>query len=259
MSLQKVPVFKPGNILTHEMLDMLKIQTLNMEEMLYLGYSDGVLKGCKITTTQETLTIGKGIIIVKSKPYYIQEDVLLHIQPTNTTQLVVVRASEEEVNLDFVVREVKIMIVAENNLLPGDIELCRFRLQTGAFLRSAYRDYRDMDTEYDTICLKYAKWAAYEQSSLSMVILKYFLQDVRKCNKVEEEDKYFMSRIAATDGRTLNAAEINMYLSLKLHQEYKERNTSEMYQDLLAVLRMLQGGRSGRESRRLEPRKMIID
>ncbi len=259
MSLQKVPVFKPGNILTHEMLNVLKEQSMNMEEMSYLGYADGVLKGCKITTGQGTLTVGKGMIMVKSKLYYIQSEVVLQIQPTNSTQVVVARASEEEQNHDFIVREVKVMIIAESSLIPGDIELCRFRLQAGAVLRAAYRDIRDMDTEYDTVCLKYAKWSAYERSSLCMVILSQFMQDARKHQISTEEDRRFLSRIASTDGRTLNAAEINLYLSWKLQQEYKERSTEEMYKDLVAVLRLLQGGRSSMESRRMEPRRMIID
>lgn len=259
MSLQKVPIFKSGNILTHEMLDSLKNQTMNVEEMSYLGYSDGVLKGCNITTAQGALIVGKGIIIVKSKLYYNQNDVVLHIQPTNSMQVIVVRASEEEINLDFAVREVKIMVVAESNMMPGDIEICRFCLQAGAFLRSVYRDLRDMDTEYDTVCLKYAKWAAYEQSSISLAILRCFLQDARKFNNLTEEDKSFLSRIAATDGKTLNAEEINMYLSWKLQNEYKDRSTSEMYRDLVAVLRLLQGGKGSMTPRRLEPRKLIVD
>lgn len=259
MSLQKVPVFKPGNILTHEMLNVLKEQYINMEEMAYWGYSDGILKGCNIITSQGTLTVGKGIVIVKSKPYYIESEVVLKIQPTNSTQIVVVRATEEEYNQDFIIREVKIMIIPENSIIPQDIELCRFRLQMGAILRTDYRDIRDMDTEYDTVCLKYAKWSAYEGSSLSMVILKQFLRDASRYQITMEEDKRFLSRIASSDGKTLNATEINLYLSWKLQKEYKQRSTEEMFKDLLAVLRLLQGGRNGLESRRIEPRRMIID
>lgn len=259
MSLQKEPVFKPGNILTHEMLESMKDQSINAEQMMYLGYSDGVVKGCKITSGQGTLTIGSGMVIVRSKPYYINTNIVLPIQPTNSTQIVVVRASEEENNKDFNVREVKVIIVPEHSMIPGDVEVCRFRLQAGAVLRTVYRDCRDMDTEYDTVCLKYAKWSAYEKPSLSMVVLKQFFQDAKRYQITAEDDKRFLNSIAASDGRTLNAAEINLYLSWKLQQEYKERTTEEMYRDLLSVQRMLQSGRSSMESRRMEPRRMIID
>ena len=259
MSLQKKPIFKPGNILTHEMLEILKEAAIDAEELKYIGFSDGVLKGCHITTAQGMINVGRGIIMIKSKAYYLQSEVIVPVHPTNSTQILVVRATEEEESYDFVVREVKVQLVEENDMLPTDVELCRFRLQQGAVLRSTYRDFKDMDTEYDTVCLKYAKWSSYEKSSLSIEVLKKFMEEAVKCAITDVEDKNFLSRIAATDGTTLNAAEINWYLSWRLNKPYSERGNAEMYQGLLDVLRMIKNGRVGMSDRRPERRKMIVD
>lgn len=259
MSLQKRPVFKAGNILTHEMLEILSESAIGVDELKYFNYSDGVLKGCNITTTVGSIKVGKGIAIIRSKPFYINEEMVIPIQSNNKLQVLVLRATEEEASFDFIVREVKLLLVAEEECLPYDVELCRFRLQSGAALRTQYRDFQDMNVEYDTVCYKYAKWAAYNKPSLSLIILNKFMEESLKFKITKEEDKQFLSRIAATDGSTLNAIEINMYLSWKLNQPYMEKNTAEMYKALADVLRQMKGDRVSNLGRGPELRKMIID
>lgn len=259
MSLQKKPVFKSGNILTHEMLEVLADYAINAEELKYAGYSDGVIKGCSITTSSGSILVDKGIVMVKSKLFYLQKEVVVPVLASNDLQLLVIRATEEEESFDFIEREVKVLLVPEANLLPKDIELCRFRLQAGAELRSKYRDYQDLSTEYDTVCVKYAKWSAYEKESISPIILKKFREEALACNIKDAEDKEFLMRIAATTGSTLNASEINMYLSWRLNQPYIYRSNEEMYKDLLEVLRLIKGQRASSVERRTERRRMIVD
>ncbi len=260
MSIQKEPVFKAGNILTHDMLALLKEAAFDSEHLRYAEYSDGVLNGCDITTSPGQIKIGKGIIIIKSKLFYLYKEQIIPIEADNDLRLVVARAGECEESFDYISREVNIRVISEEALLPGDVELCRFRLQEGAVLRSSYKDFMDMNTEYDTVCLKYSKWAAYKAPSISLVILHKFMEEAIKNNIVNAEDRSFLGRIAATDGTTLNATELNMYLSWKLNQPYIERDSKDIYKGLADVLRMFKGEGAPRGiNGRMEPRRMIID
>lgn len=259
MSVQKIPVFRTGNILTQEMLDILKEYAIDAEKLKYAGYADGVLKGCTITTAPGVLTVGKGIVIVKARPFYINSEITISVEPTNTTQILVVRATEEEETMDFVVREVEVVLTTEANLLNDDVEICRFRLQSGAALRTAHRDYKDMDTEFDTVCYKYAKWAAYGEYSVSLAILEKFAEEAMQSNITDPEDKRFLSRIAATDGTTLTRKEISLYLAWRLNRTYKDQKPEEIYQSLAEVLRQIQGGRPSAMPGRTMPRKIIVD
>lgn len=259
MSVQKIPIFRTGNILTQEMLDILKEYAIDAEKLRYAGYSDGVLKGCSISTAPGMLTVGKGIVIIKSRLFYINSEITLSVEPTNTTQVLVVRATEEEICMDFVVREVNVVLTTEANLGSGDVEICRFCLQSGATLRTIHRDYKDMDTEYDTICYKYAKWSAYGEYSISLAILEKFAEEAMKGTVSDSEDKRFISRIAATDGTTLTRKEINFYLAWRLNTPYREQSPQEIYQALGKVLKQMQGGRPNAMPGRPMTRRIIVD
>lgn len=259
MSLQKIPVFQPGNILTHEMLQLLREYAIDNAAVQWEGYSDGVLKGCHITTAPGILTVGKGIVLVKSKPFYIRTERTIRTESHDTEQMLVVRASEEEHCVDFIVREVELLLVSPENVLADDVELCRFRLQKGALLRSEYRDYKDMDTEYDTVCVKYAKWAAYGGESVSPEILDKFAEEAMR-NKTEEPgDLQFLGRIAALNGVTLNPKELMLYLSRRLNRTYQSYDNREIYDGLSEVLTLMKKGRTASGQRRPETRRMIVD
>lgn len=259
MSIQKIPVFKPGNILTHEMLQLLKEYAIDNTAVQFEGYSDGVLKGCRITTALGVLTVGKGVVLVKSKPFYIRTEKTIRTESHDNEQMLVVRASEEEYCVDFVVREVEILLVSPEDLLSDDVELCRFRLQRGALLRSEYRDYKDMDTEYDTVCIKYAKWAAYGGESIAPEILHKFAEEAQKNRTEDPRDLQFLSRIAALNGTTLNPGELNLYLSWRLNQANQKRGTGEIYDGLSQVLELIKKGRTASGQRRPENRRVIVD
>jgi len=259
MIIQKEPVFKAGNILTHEMLEILKEASIDSQELKYTGYSDGVLKGCAISTAPGYIKVGKGVIILNSIPYYIYSQIEVPIQATNELLLLIARAVEEQKEVDYIVRQVEVALITKEQLLESDIELCRFRLQTGAMLRTNYRDFQDMSTEYDTVCLKNAKWSAYGKGSISIEVLKKYMSEALKCNINRPEDKQFLSRIAATDGTTLNADEINLYLSWRLNQPFKERDNDEIYKALTETLKLVKGERANTVGRHMEHRRLIVD
>jgi len=259
MIIQKEPVFKAGNILTHEMLEILKEASIDSQELKYTGYSDGVLKGCAISTAPGYIKVGKGVIILNSIPYYIYSQIEVPIQATNELLLLIARAVEEQKEVDYIVRQVEVALITKEQLLESDIELCRFRLQTGAMLRTNYRDFQDMSTEYDTVCLKNAKWSAYGKGSISIEVLKKYMSEALKCNINSPEDKQFLSRIAATDGTTLNADEINLYLSWRLNQPFKERDNDEIYKALTETLKLVKGERANTVGRHMEHRRLIVD
>jgi len=72
---KRIPLFNRGNILTKEMLDALKDYAVRSSELAYVGYSDGILKGCNITTKDNLITINKGILIFNETAYYIHEPI----------------------------------------------------------------------------------------------------------------------------------------------------------------------------------------
>ena len=73
----------------------------------------------------------------------------------------------------------------------NEIELCRFRLKAGAELRTEYKDFYDIQTEYDTINLADATWSSAGQNTLSKEVTDYFAHKVLECEKAADADVQF--------------------------------------------------------------------
>lgn len=66
----KVPVFEKGTILTHEMMNALKNNALDLGRLSYYGYSDGILSGCTVSMSDNAISISQGILIFQQNPYF---------------------------------------------------------------------------------------------------------------------------------------------------------------------------------------------
>lgn len=185
------PLFNEGNKSTDEMLDALQNYTISSREVDYTGYSDGILKGCKLTITDEYITISKGVLIFQETAYYVTEPFSLSYKPTN--QWVILKGSllDEVETEDFISRDMDISLVGEDQIGDHDIEICRFRLQPGARLRKRFINFDDLYSEYDTVCEIHSNWAAHGESSVSYTILQSFFREALKHPMTDVENMQF--------------------------------------------------------------------
>ena len=82
-------------------------------------------------------------------------------------------------------------IYASLELLDDEVELCRFKLKDGARLRTEYKDFYDIQTEYDTLNLAHATWSAADGNSLSKEVTDFFARKVLACEEAGEGDRQF--------------------------------------------------------------------
>ncbi len=80
---------------------------------------------------------------------------------------------------------------ASLELLDDEVELCRFKLKDGARLRTEYKDFYDIQTEYDTLNLAHATWSAADGNSLSKEVTDFFARKVLACEEAGEGDPQF--------------------------------------------------------------------
>lgn len=256
---KKLPVFKSGKILTREMLQALTDFAVSSGELLYQEYSDGILCGCNITTTQNTITVNPGILIMKQAAYYITQPVSLPYSQTNEWMVFKIGLGEEAITENFITNELQVKLEPVDMLRENEIELCRFKLQSGAKLRTEYRDFSDLQTEYDTVQLIYAKWAAYKVSSVSPEILRIFLKQAVKEELMDAFYVQFCMEISALKQETLNNQAISLFLCQTLKQPYAELSNEEIYKGLKSALSQMKGNGISTRRRAASERKMIID
>lgn len=256
---ERTPLFSSGTVLTKDMLESIKNYAVAESENAYIGYSDGIYSGCEITATDDMLTVNRGIFIYNERAYYIDKPMSVKYVPTNEWMIFKINFVGEEVSATYITREIKVCLGREQELGSNDIELCRFKLQSGARLRSVYRGYGDLNTQYDTIYVIHAKWSAYGKSSLSPVILKEFYREAIKLPGREMIDKMFLHQIIELRGNTLNRDTIQLYISEKLGWEYKDYPDEKLYEGLNEALRGMRNGRSNTMIREQRERRIIVD
>lgn len=133
------------------------------------------------------------------------------------------------------------------------MEICRVRLQDGARLRSDYRNFEDMKTEFDTVNVIEAQWAAYGKESISPVILREFAKEAEKCNLSNPADITFLMRLLESDGKAINRKLIQYYLDTRLEKKDKDYTNREIYEELCMILKQLRIGKAQTtENRRLQ-------
>lgn len=259
MSVQKLPIFQSGNILKQEMLESLKQYIVDYTILKYKDYSDGILRGCQITTTDNRIVLHSGVIILGGMPFYIKDSFEINCMPTNKVKALIIRAGETEYDRCFETKSVEFIIVDLEDINNTDIEVCRFRLQQGAKLRYEYRNMEDMNTEFDTICLVHSQWAAFGENSLSYYILHQFASEMIKINKETKEDRQFIGQILASNGESLSAECINYYISCRQNKPYTERKTDEMYEGLFEILKMTRNGKRNMAANNIRERRILVD
>ena len=62
MWVQKIPGFHSGHILKQEMMVELSAYLYHLGPLLYQNCTDGIVSGCTLTTTEDSIVVNPGVI-----------------------------------------------------------------------------------------------------------------------------------------------------------------------------------------------------
>lgn len=253
-----MPLFSKGNLLSQEMLESMRDYEIQFAQNIYAGYSDGIITGLKVSVEQGIVYIEQGIIKYQDRLFFISEKTQVYIRPINDWQVLKLVFADVERTRTFEKQEMTIEVSGNLQKERNKIEICRVRLQDGARLRSEYRNLEDMRTEYDTINVLDAQWAAYEKSSINPQILMEFAKEARKGNLENSQDVTFLQQILNSNGQALDRDLIQFYLDSRLGKKEEDYTNLEIYQGLCRALKQIRSGVEQRTEMR-RPRRMIVD
>lgn len=255
----KVPVFEKGSVLTHEMLQALQEYSVDLGNLTYTGYSDGIVTGCRVSMQDRMISVERGIIMFAGKIYFVPKDMRMMVTPGNEWRALKFQMGTMSKNNNFMVGEINLEVSNDLNPLANKIEICRFRLQGGASLRNEYRDFNDLNTEFDTVNEIYAQWAGFQKQTVSKRILDEFAKEAIGKGVQNQQDIMFIQQILALDSRGLNRDAIEFYLSTRLQKAIKPMDNLEIYKGLEEVLRNLNGPTERTKQRQRDERRIIVD
>lgn len=254
----RMPIYKNGCLLTKEMMEVLRDYTVLSSVYAYEGYSDGIINGVDVEVNCGSIQIKRGMVKYKDALFFIPDHTTIPLRATNEWQSIKIIFADQEAGTEFT--SVQMEIAADTDLGRRDnrIEICRIRLQNGAALRKEYSGFDDMGTEYDTVNLLEAQWAAYGQPGIHPRILKEFAREADGLAGKEAADIAFLMQIHNLQGRTCERDCIRYYLNEK-NRETKDRYTNaEIYTGLKSALRQMKSGR-GRQAEHRAQRRILVD
>lgn len=191
----RYPLFAGGRILKKESLWDLRDYAYESWQLYYADYTDGIIKGCRVRVEGTNLIIGKGILKYRDFIYLLREETAVPFAAENRLTVLKAAFRKKEENPDYFIYSVDFFLDSDPQRQENQIELCRFHLRTGSVLRDIYKNFYDMNTEYDTINLLYATMAGRGQGRMHPEILVRFAEELKRREEKHLADYVFSYEI----------------------------------------------------------------
>lgn len=250
------PVFEHKNLLKKSMLDELRDYPLSLSRMYFAEFGDGILEGCTLAWDKEELSLHAGLIHYGDNIYRMEETCRLECRATDELTYLKVHfaTADYERGCQGGIGEVIL-----NNIPPeqGELELGRFRLQEGAKLRTAYENFEDYRTEYDTVNRIHVPYIYAGGAGLWPQILKVYALELLETGTVDVYDVSFAMTVLGADGRAAPEC-VKWYVSKAGGTPERVMSNAECYKSLLDILRMKKSGGTGWKQQDSGRRQMIL-
>lgn len=240
MNEQKYPRLEKLHILRTEALCSMRDRAFDTPQLFFKNHSDGILSGCELHTTKNSITLSAGIILHNNFLYLIKNEMSVNYAPTEEYVMLKIIFEPEILSENFIQRNVKIILSDDMNISDSEMELCRFKLKRGAVLRTKYTDFFDRATEFDTINSINVPYSSKNESTLSPEITFAFAQEAKNF-ELEPEDFSFCQ--AALSRETLSAEQISFYVERRLKIELPDKKNQTLYDNLCLILQEIISGR----------------
>jgi len=240
MLVQKIPEFHSGQILKREMIAQMSAYLYRIGPLLYQNCADGIVSGCALTTTQDSIVVNPGIIRYDGELYLLREPQLARYSPTNTTRVLNLVFHDQVQTDSFVTREIELAFSAGPSSERRHMELCRFKLQPGAYLRYTYTSFADRETEYDTLNTIHAPFCGLGRATLSPEITAHFAREALAAGADGPDAVFCMTLLSTRE--PVQAEALEAYIHFKLGKDYSCRSNLGLYQGLSACLKRFTGG-----------------
>jgi hypothetical protein len=236
------PQFQKGRILKTEMLENLRDFPRDFWDIFLHNYSDGIIAGAAMTVSDNIISITKGIVKFQEKLYLLDQELQLVVAAAPQEVFVKVKFDGPVVGSDFLVHNSR-LIIETKPLQQDELELGRFKLNEGAQLRSVYRDFDDFVTEYNTLNIVHVPYAGLGKSTVSPMLIQYFLKQVIKGLTQNAFDISFFMQCFNAERVERDA--ILYYLTNRLSIPDKDYSNLEIYQYLRMIMKEMKSGSKG--------------
>lgn len=253
------PLFEQNRILKKELLWSLRDYSFAHIQLEYQEYGQGIIQGCDITVRGDELIVGPGIFKYDQFVCLLKEESNIPYTPAEQMQYLRLRVEVDQTSPDYIAYRMEFFLTTDEDKSKNEFELCRFHLRCGAKLRGWYRDFTDMETEYDTVSLIHADWSGMGGKTLAPVITKYFAETVLLSGNSQPEDRSF-AYLCLNQTTAVSSKVLAIYASFREGKELDSIvGNLDIYKYLDSIIRNIQSGKEKREGIKKERHRILVD
>ena len=253
------PLFERNRILKKELLWSLRDYSFAHIQLEYQEYDQGILRGYEIKVRENNLVISPGIFKYGTFVCLQTEEERVPYIPNEQLQYLRMKVEVDKTSQDYIAYKMEYYLTTDEKTEENEFELCRFHLRSGARLRDQYRDFGDMETEYDTVNLIHSEWGGLGGKTLSPAIIKYFARIVLEGENSQSEDRSF-AYLCLTQPGTVPVHVLVSYICKRSGMRLDEDvNNQFIYRSLCGIIKEIQKGREKGEGSRKERHRIIVD
>ncbi len=251
------PYFKKDRILKIEMLEIMRDYPRDVLDVCTENLSDGIISGLMPKVDKQIITFSKGLVKHKGKIYVIGKPTILSYGATEDEVSIKMNFYDEISDKDYRTQYIEIEIEPYTEITENQLELGRFKLKKGAYLRSEYQDLYDFTTEYNTINIVNVLYSGYKQPTLSNIILKYFARETLQTRTQNQMDITFC--LLCLNNERIEREVIQNYIAYKLEEEINPVSNFTIHTKLVKILEKIKKENSGLKKKIQFGQKIILD
>ena len=253
------PLFERNRILKKELLWSLRDYSFAHIQLEYQEYDQGILRGYDIKVRENDLVIGPGIFKYGTFVCLQTEEERVPYSPKEQLQYLRMRVEVDKTSQDYIAYKMEYYLTTDDKKEENEFELCRFHLRSGARLRDQYRDFGDMETEYDTVSLIHSEWGGLGGKTLSPAIVKYFARIVLESENSQLEDRSFAYLCLSQPG-AVPAYVLASYISKRRGMRLETVGNNDMiYRSMRNIIEEIQKGEGKSAASRKERHRILVD
>lgn len=253
----KVPTLAPGP-LKKEIIQCIRDIGLDEQSIRYDEYTDGIITGCKLFEEGMKIGLMNGIVKFGGRLYKLTEKIAVHYEPTDAWTVLKMQFCPQTWHPEYTIFTADLVLDTNRELSQNELEIGRFKLKKGSYLRTEYKDFWDMGTEYDTVNLLHVKQSARFCSTLSPEITRHFAREAYRHCQENPLDAAFCAACLAT-GEAVSRELIQQYVCARKGKSYREMDNVELHRCLAELLDQITGRARGSKGQGKDRGIMVIN
>ena len=255
---RRVPLFTKGRILKNEMLEELRDFPRHVTDIYFRSYADGVISGLDLQVDQEYIMISPGIVKHQKQLLLLSEAIKVAYKANGDEQILKLHLEKAYQTEDFAGQRVTVLLEDGCHLADCEVELARFQLKEGAYLRSDYQSLSDFMTGYNTLNIVHQPYSGWEGQTIHPAILRYFARELCTYKTENPHDLHICYQVLNGE-RSMSKEALQYYFTMRLGDDVQLDGNVSIHQNLIKVLEKAKMERRRGQKASVVSRKMIVE